>query len=190
MAEAGCMRDVAVQNLEINGHTTTTGNLVVNGSLFNSLFGKKEYVFRMTANAGTDAAADSIQQIATGFVAGQHVIQTLILITTPSDGAIGALAFEIGTNANTVRDAVGGTAITNAASVANPANAAVTAYGTSPADNSAQFTANNDSLCITAAASNVAMTTGDILFVATVLSANGSALPAVNTTTVAGHTLG
>jgi hypothetical protein len=32
MAEAGCMRDVAVQNLEVNGNTTVTNNLTVNGT--------------------------------------------------------------------------------------------------------------------------------------------------------------
>lgn len=33
MAEAGCMRDLAVQNLEVNGNQTTTGNLSVTGTL-------------------------------------------------------------------------------------------------------------------------------------------------------------
>ena len=195
MAAAGYIKNASLATLNTTGVTTFIGICQANEGLrFGSIGQKRDYIFRMTESAAVSATDDSISIMATGFVAGHFVINTMILVTATVVGNCGALSFNIGTSGECARDGSGATAITGAA--IGPGDATDNLTGelitmtTAAADATHSFTtAANNSLAIYAAVGTTAMTDGDITFVATVMSATTAALPAVSTTSVTGHSL-
>jgi hypothetical protein len=160
--------------LAVTGAVTLTNNSIAYGSGHTEKWYKKEYNL---ANGGAvrTAGGDSLGPIASGFNVGHVVTETCIIIETAMSVNLGAMLFEIGTNALCAFDAVGGTAITAGATLAATNAAGLDREVVHSANH--YFSATNTDICLTANTATVFGANDKITVFIKVANFGSTALP-------------